>query len=194
MGVFLLPLLAALPWRQAFRSGGSALAVAAVIWLPFVLADAGTIDAGLATAGVSVYPGSGPHLLGIETWTAAPDWLRPVQTAVALALAALAVVRGRWAAALLLAVGARLALDPAVIPYYTAALIFAALIWDLFSGRRPLPIWGLATVLAFYAVPALISAPRAEGLARVAVVIAAAVIVLGAPKGWYRRLTPPAVT
>ena len=189
-GILLLPLLAGLPWRQAFRAGALAVAIAVIVWLPFVVADSGTIDSLRATVGVGLDPASGAHLLGLDAFEDPPDWLRPVQTLVALSLAALAVLRGRWAAALLLAVGARLALDPAVVTYYTAALILAALIWDLLGGRRPLPIWGLATVFAFYTVPELISAPRAEGIARIAVVVAAAMVVLGAPKGWSRRPTP----
>lgn len=191
-GVFLLPILAALPWRQALRACLLAVALGAVAWLPFVLADAaGTIDSLRATEAVRVVPGSGAHALGVDLGLV-PDWLRPVQAALALALAALAVVRGRWAAALLLAVGARLALDPGVIAYYTAALVFAAFVWDLFGGRRPLPIWALGTLVAFFSVPELIADSDARGLARVGIVVAAIVVVLAAPKAWLHRARPAA--
>lgn len=189
--VFLLPVLAGLPWRHALRAGAVALAVAAAMWLPFLLADSGTIDALQATEGVRVRPASGAHVLGIELG-AIPDWLRPVQAAVALALAVLAVVRGRWAAALLLAVAARLALDPSVLTYYAAALLFAALVWDLLGSRLPLPIWGVATFAVFYGVARVFEDPQAQGLAQIAIVIAASVVVLGAPKAWLRRAQPSA--
>ena len=189
-GILLLPLLAGLPWRPALRAGALAVAIAVTVWLPFVIADSGTIDSIRATVAVGLDPASGARVLfGLDVYRDPPAWFRPVQTVIALGLAALAVARGPAAAALLLAVGARLALDPAVVTYYTAALIFAALVWDLLGGKRPIPIWGLATVFAFYTVPELISAPRAEGIARIAVVIAAAVVVLGAPKAWFRRPT-----
>lgn len=186
-GVLVLPLLAGLPWRHALRAAVLAVAIAVTIWLPFVIADSGTIDSIRATMAVGVDPASGARLLGLDLYQDPPDWYRPVQTVVALGLAALAVARGRWVAALLLAVGARLALDPSVVDYYTAALVFAALAWDLFGGRRPLPIWGLPTVFAFYIVPELISAPRAEAVARLALVSVAAMAVLGAPKTVLRR-------
>ena len=193
-GILLLPLLAGLPWRHALRAGTLAVAIAVTVWLPFVIADSGTIDSIRATVGVGLDPASGARLLfGLDVYQDPPDWFRPVQTVLALGLAALAVARGRWTAALLLALGARLAIDPALVTYYTAALVFAALVWDLFGSRRPLPIWGVATVFAFYTVPELFSEPRVEGIARIAVVLAAAVVVLGAPKGWLRR-PPPAAT
>ena len=189
-GILLLPLLAGLPWRQALRAGTLAVAIAVAVWLPFVIADSGTIDSIRASVGARVNPASGARLLGLDVYKDPPGWYRPVQTVAALGLAALAVARGRWAAALLVAVGARLALDPALVSYYTAALVFAALVWDLLGKPRPLPIWGPATVFAFYIVPELTSAPRAVGGARIALVAAAALAVLGAPKAWPRRAAP----
>lgn len=188
-GVFLIPLLAALPWRQALRAATVALVVAAAVWLPFVIADFGTIDAARAL-GVQIIPGSGAHAVGFELGPA-PDWLRTVQAALALGLAAFAVMRGRWGAALLLAVGARLALDPSPIGYYAAALVFAALVWDLLGSRRPFPIWGLATFVAFHVVPRVFDDPEVGGVARIAIVAAAITVVLGAPKAWLRPLPAP---
>lgn len=187
--LFLLPLLAGLPRRDALRAAALALAMGTAVWLPFVLADSGTIDAIRADTALRVRPDSGLHALGVDVGLT-PDWVRPVQIAVALALAGFAVIRGRWGAAVLLAIAARLALDPATISYYAAALVFAALIWDLLVSRVPLPIWGISIFVAFYGVPRLLDDPEAQGLARIAIALAAAVVLVGAPKPWLRQPRP----
>lgn len=188
-GVFLLPLLAGLRRRQALLAGAVAFIVAAASWLPFVVADLATIDAARGDAQIAVQPGSGAHALGLDLGPP-PRWLRPLQTAVALGLAAVVVARGRWAAAFFIAVAARLATDPAIYPYLTAGLMFGALVWDLLGSRFPLPIWTLASAAAFHGVPRVFDDPDAHGLARVALAAAASAVALGAPKAWTREPRP----
>jgi len=167
--VVLLPLLGCFPRRAALRSGGLALALGAAAWLPFLIADRGTLAAMRADQGNDL--ASGLRVFGVDTLTT-PHWVRPVQVTIALALATLAVVRGRWAAALLLAVGARLALDPATFTYYMPGLVLGGLVWDLVGSRRPMPLWAPAAYFALATFPQWATF-EAQGFARVAIAVAA---------------------
>jgi hypothetical protein len=190
-GVLLLPLLACFPRRVALRAAALAAALAAVAWLPFLLADHGTLAS--LRAGQTNDPASGLRALGVHT-LATPHWLRPLQIGLALGLGLLAVSRKRWPAALLLAVGVRLALDPAVFGYYMPGLVLGGLVCDLVGPRRPLPVWTLTAYLALQVLPQTVSDPRLGGIARVGVVLAAAVgtlVPLGRP-GRLAPLTSPA--
>lgn len=182
-GVLLLPLLACFSRRSALRAGAVAVGVAAVAWLPFFAADSGTFESGKGVVGT--FPASGLRLLGISSTAAEPpDWVRPTQVGLGLALGFLAVWRGRWEGAVLVAVAARLAIDPSTSSYYTAGLAFGALIWD-FASRRPLPLWTPLIVATHVLGPKLGAGPDVEGAARLAVALAAimAVLVLPWPRG-----------
>jgi hypothetical protein len=181
-GVLLFPLLACFSRRLALRAGAVAVGFAAVAWLPFFVADLGTFDAGKGTVGN--FPASGLHLLGIDS-TGTPEWVRPTQVGLGLVLGSLAVWRRRWEGAVLVAVAARLALDPSTSSYYTAGLAFAALVWDL-AGRRPFPLWAPLIVATHVLVPKLGAGPDVEGAARLAVAAAAILTVLALP--WARPL------
>lgn len=188
--VLLFPLLACLPWRRALRGAAVGAVLAAAAWLPFVLADRGTIRA--LNVNLHNDPASGLNALGIHA-AMTPGWDRPVQIGLALTLAFVAVTRGRWAAALLLAVGARLALDPAVFSYYMPGLVLGGLVWDLVGARRPLPIWAPAAFVALQVVPHVVADPHVAGLARIGVAVAACATLLArrrAPR--LRPVTSPA--
>lgn len=173
-GVLLLPLLACFPRRDTLRAFALAGGLAAAAWLPFVLADSGTIGA-LRVDQVND-AASGLRALGIDAVTT-PGWLRPLQIGLGLALAGIAVARGRWALALLLAVGARLALDPATFSYYMPGLVLAALAYDLVGSRRALPIWTLAAYVALQTVPEFAS-PQTQGYVRLAIALAPGALLL----------------
>jgi hypothetical protein len=185
--ILLLPLLAAFPWQRTLRAAVLATCVAAVIWLPFLIADAGTLDA--LRASIIVRPGSGLYAFGIDGGQA-PDWLRPLQVLAGLAVGAVAVLRGRWQAVLLLALGVRLATDPTLFPYYTAALVMGALVWDLVGSTRALPLWTPVMAFAFQAIHRLTSDPYVLGTVRVGVVGLMVVLLLA---GVRRRGQPKRV-
>lgn len=178
-GVLLLPLLARFPRRVALRATAVAVVLAAAVWLPFFVADPGTLDA--AHAKLYNVADSGLRVFGVDS-NISPDWLRPVQVLVALTLGGLAVARGRWAAALLVAVGARLALDPAVFSFYTGGLVLGGLVWDLTGRWLPIPVWTFATYAALELVPRIVDDPQLRGLARVVVALAAATAALALPR------------
>jgi hypothetical protein len=184
--VVLIPLLGCFPRRSALRAGGLALALGAAAWLPFLIADRGTVAAMRADQGNDL--ASGLRVFGVDS-LATPHWVRPVQVAAALVLATLAVVRGRWAAALLLAVGARLALDPATFTYYMPGLVLGGLVWDLVGSTKPMPFWAPAAYFALATLPQWATF-EVQGFARVAIAVAALGLLLRA--GATRRVTSPA--
>ncbi len=168
-GVLLLPLLACFGSGRALRAAAIATAIAAAAWLPFVLGDPGTLAA-LRVNQVND-ASSGLRALGIHTLMT-PHWLRPAQILLGLAVGGLAIARGRWAAALLVAVGTRLTLDPATFPYYTPGLVLAALAFDLVGSRRTFPAWTLASFLCLATVPQVVADPHLRGLARAGIALA----------------------
>jgi hypothetical protein len=131
---------------KRLRALAVALAVAALPWLPFLLADHATTQVGRFR--LRVEAGSTLHYLGVAMG-AAPSWPRLLQLAVALTLGILAVVRGRWWLVPVLAFAVRINLDPGSVDYYGAGVVFGALVWDAFV---PLRASGLRTVLAWLLV------------------------------------------
>jgi hypothetical protein len=143
--VAFLPILLVLRRRrtQAFILAGG---LGSVVWLPFLLAAPGTIDA-LGDYRLTVARRSALHLLGLDT-AAAPGWLRPVQFAAILAVATAAVARGRWQGVIFVAMATRILLDPAVHSYHLTGLVVGAVAWDLTWCRRSWPLWTVwSTVL-----------------------------------------------
>jgi len=184
-GVIALPLCLGFPWRGSLRACGAAVATSLAAWLPFVVADRGTMGAG--SYDQINDPASALRALGVHA-SGTPDWLRPTQVLLALALGVLAVGLGRWPAAIAVALAARIALDPAVFTYYAPTLVLGGLVVDLLVSRRPLPVWTCVTYLGVVTAPTLLGA-GASGYARLAACVA---LVLGAlllPR--EPRLGPP---
>jgi hypothetical protein len=163
-------------------SGAVALGIVAAAWLPFYLGDPGTSAA--AHYAIANLPDSALRALGVST-AHTPSWDRAAQVAVGCALGALAVWRRRWPAVILLGVGARIALDPAVHGYYTAGVLLGALIWDLLGARRPVPFWTLVSYAALDLVPLLTHDPAVRGAFRLYVVVAFTLAILLGPASWY---------
>jgi hypothetical protein len=100
------------------------------------------------------------------------------------ALGTLAILRRRWAGAVLLAVGARIALDPGAHAYYTAGVMAGALLWDCVGARRPFPLWSLLTLGALTAVPLLSADAALQGRFRLGLVVAFTLAILLMPARW----------
>jgi hypothetical protein len=149
-GVFLLPLCLAPRLTRPYRTTAAAIGAMVVPWLPFVLADPGTIGGGSYTQAVD--PSSALAALGVHA-RLMPGWVRPTQVLLGLALAALVARRGHWGGAVAIALAARLALDPQVYGYYTLTYLTAALALDLLGARRVIPIATTATYAALQVVP-----------------------------------------
>lgn len=141
----------ALPLLLTVRSGRvravtyAALGTAAA-WLPFVVADSGTLAA--LRPNVRVADSSLMWALGYRG-TYLPAWDRSAQLLLAPAAALVAVLRGSWAGAILVGIAIRLALDPQDLGYYAASAVLAAGIADLF-GRRGFPWLTLGTAVVFW--------------------------------------------
>jgi hypothetical protein len=182
-------LLLLVPVRDMWRSAVAAVAALAAAWLPFYLADPGTMNAVHYT--IRNLPTSALRALGVST-ARTPSWDRPAQVLLGWALGAVAVWRHRWPAVILLGVGTRIALDPGVHGYYTAGVMVGALIWDTIGARRPWPVWSLLSILALAGVPVVTRDPQILGDARLAIVVAfTAVLLLGPPRWvWQTGLRP----
>lgn len=121
-------------------------ACAALPWLPFVLAEPDTVRA-LSEFTNANAPESALRRLGV-TAARTPRWDRMAQLVIGTVGAALVARRHNWAAVPLVGIAVRLALDSEVHHYYTAGLVFAALIWDLHTrpGRFPYATVAAATL------------------------------------------------
>jgi hypothetical protein len=136
---------AVLTHRQRVKALAIALGCSVAAYLPFVLADGDSWSAGRTAFRTS--QGTIGGLLG---WEVAPSWVRAAQLAIGLALAALAVTRGRYAAVPLVLVVGRLCLEPNDASYYVLGLAFAAWLWDE-QRRRGYP--SSILVFLYFLVP-----------------------------------------
>jgi hypothetical protein len=177
-GVMFLPLVFVLPAPGRWRSLATAVGVAAIAWAPFViaapkmLAQRGLIQivADDSVFGVLDYP----RLQG-------PSWVRAAQIGGGALLVAIAVWRGRWPAAILVAVAFRVLLDPATWSYYTAAVVLGACAWDLLGTRRLLPAWTIGAFLLLAEATVLIDDPAPRGWLRGVACLLGLIPLLGAP-------------
>ena len=172
------------PWALA---AACALAVTAAGWLPFFVADPATMTAVHYT--IRNMPDSALRAIGFTT-ARTPPWDRAAQIIVAWVLGALALWRRRGAAVILLAAGARIALDPGTHGYYTAAVMAGALLWDTLGARRPFPLWSVLSFCALNLVPLLTANAVVRGTIRLDLVIAFTLAVLLGPARWYWQPAP----
>lgn len=173
--LFLLAL--AVP-RTAWRSLRSwtpllvGAAVAAVVWAPFLVAD-GALDA--LKPRVPIMPDSVMGLI-FEPMQLPSGALRVTQLLVTLVLAAVAHHRHGPAAVLWTGVAARLLLDPAAWPYYTAGFVLGALVWEVFTARRRIP-WATVASALLLAPEWMIASDTARAWLRLAACVGALVAV-----------------
>ena len=144
--VIALPLLLVLP-QARWRAVGYAVAGTAAAWLPFLVADPGTLAA--------LHPPVGVADSSVMWWlgyhgTYLPPWDRLAQLVGAPLAALVAVWRRAWPGALLAGIAVRLALDPQDIAYYAAGAVLAALVLDLLGRRSRVPWVALGTALVLW--------------------------------------------
>lgn len=173
-----VPLLLLVERRDWARTFSVWLATVAAAWLPFCLADARTLSASGYRIPNSL--ASSLRVFGVNSATT-PVWDRPAQLILGVTLGVLVLCRGRWSAVILVAVAARLLLDPSVKSYYDAGLVIGCALCDLVLLGGPIPSLTISAVLVFY-LPMfpLQPAPHIYGLVRTAylLTVIAAVTVL----------------
>ena len=150
--VAFLPLLLVLPAGRRLRGAATSVAVVALGWLPFLIADPRTLR--VTAFAIPNTATSALRALGVADPTT-PSWDRPVQLALGSLVAAAAVRTGRWPAAIFAALGVRLLIDPGTYAYYTSDLVLAALLVDLYLTRRQIPVYAASAAVAIYAARAL---------------------------------------
>ena len=151
------------PWAAAFvalllvfrgrrlRAAGAVWAAGtALAWVPFLVGDPSTLGS-LRRFTIPVSPSSALHVLGVNA-VSTPGWDRPAQLVLGVGLGWLLVRRGRWPGVLIMAVCARVLLDPGTYPYYTAGVLLAALVFDLLVTRALLPVTALLGATFLYLV------------------------------------------
>jgi Glycosyltransferase family 87 len=182
--VFVPVLLISRSRRDVTIAAAAALAVLAVAWLPFLIADPHSLTA--AKFLIRNENNSALRALGVtENYT--PSWDRPAQILLGCALGSAAVWRGRWPAVLLLAGGARLLLDPAAHSYYTPDVMTGALLWDLLGSRRPVPLCTITSFAALNVAPLIVADQKAQGAIRLALILALTVTTLVLPASETRN-------
>ena len=145
--VIAYPLLLLLPHRVRWPTILYAVAGTAAAWLPFLMADTGTLAA--LRPEVRVDQTSGLWWLGYHG-TYLPPWDRLAQLLGAPLVALVAVWRRCWPGALLAGVAVRLVLDPQNLGYYAAGAVLAALVLDLHGRRWRIPWFALVTAIVFW--------------------------------------------
>ena len=168
--------------RARALAAGCALAVVIAGWLPFFLADPATMTAVHFT--IRNMPDSALRAIGFST-PRTPSWDRSAQIVLAWVLGALALWRKRPAAVIMLAAGARIALDPGTHGYYTAAVMAGALVWDAMGARRPFPLWSVLSFCALNAARLLTADAAIRGTIRLDLVLACTLAMLLSPAGWH---------
>lgn len=169
-------LILALPARHRVRALIALSAGLALAWIPFLVADPGTMAVGHFR--IDNVASSALNAIGIHT-AVTPWWDRPAQILLGLCVGAVLVRRGRPVAAMFAGIACRLLLDPETYPYYTSGLALAAAGLDLASGRR-VP-WWTASVAGFWTIDELgirFLPPHVRGVIRVAYCLAAVVVLL----------------
>jgi hypothetical protein len=173
---------------KAIRAAAAALLTVGAAYAPFFIADPATMNATRFL--IRNEPDSALRALGVrENYT--PRWDRAAQALLGCGLGTLAFVRGRWPAILLLAGGARIALDPAAHSYYTPDVVTGALLLDVVGTGR-IPVYTIVSFAALNLAPLVVRDPAAQGAIRLALVAGCTVAVLVTSN--YATGSPPRQT
>lgn len=185
-----VPMLLALPRERRWAALGTFAGGVAAAWLPFLLADPRSVLAAQFT--IPNDHSSALRVLGVNA-ARTPWWDRPAQLALGAAGGCLAVWRRRWPAVILLAVSARILLDPGVYSYYTSGALLGTVLVDLVVTRWRLPWATLTGAVLLYAArftsevyPFTL---HELGVLRAVFAVGMPALVLGVP-GWLMARRP----
>jgi hypothetical protein len=146
--------------RARFSAVATMAGVVLAAWLPFFLADPASTNALHYT--ISNTPLSALRVIGVHT-ARTPVWDRPAQTILGVLLGVIAIRRGRWAAVIMISVGARIVLDPGTNRYYAAGLVAGAVLWDIIGSSAAAPWWTAAACLGLFSARFLHLPPSVNG-------------------------------
>jgi hypothetical protein len=132
--------------RRPIRAGCVAVAIGLVAWLPFLLADPGTL--GTVSSGFELQSNSTLHMIGLGG-EGVRSSIRSIELLGTLLAAAIAARRRQWTVAVAAGCCARLLLDPAGLDYYSAGLIMITAVTERLVGVRPWRTFVLATGLIY---------------------------------------------
>jgi hypothetical protein len=168
-----VPLVFAVPrGRRTLALAWAVVPVAAVAAI-FLIGDPNTANA--AGFGIPNAPSSSLRVLGVNAATT-PGWDRPAQFVLGFAVGLVAALRGRWAAVVMVAAAVRIALDPGVYSYYTAAILLGAVVWDVHARKgRVVPLWSWIVFAALFLCRYLPLQPHVLGSMRLTVCVAVVV-------------------
>lgn len=187
-------LLLLLPgWRATLRGALTTVVAVALGWAPFFLADPRTSRALHFT--IVTTPLSALRALGF-TDPRTPPWDRPAQALFGITIGVLAVRRGRWPAVLLLAVAARIALDPGTNRYYAAGAVVGAVVWDLAGSDARFPWWTAGAAGGLFASRWIPMPPAVHGWITLAYCVACTALLIPAGRlrfGRRSKTSRPAV-
>ena len=182
-------LLLALPRRQWLTALAAFTGGIAVVWLPFLLTDPRTVAA-VTRFTIPNDRSSALRVLGVMD-PRTPWWDRSAQLLLGMAGGVVAVRRGRWPAVLLVAVAARILLDPGVYAYYTAGALLGTIVVDLVVTRWRVPWATVTAALLLYAArfthELIPFSLHQLGILRLLFAIGVPVMVLGVPGWWVAR-------
>lgn len=171
-------------WWRRLSGPATSVAVGSLFWLPFVVTSPDTLD-GIRPS-VEVARDSIVHLVARDGLTSVPAALRMAQLLLGVAVVTWTVVRGRLSCALLAGIAVRLLFEAATWPYYTAALVLGALVWDVLESRAVLP-WATITAAVLVFPPWWFDAPDVRASMRL-------VACLGALELVRRTVTRPGLS
>ena len=158
----------ALPMVLGLRGGrtrASALAIAipAMCWLPFLLADSQTLRS--VSHGFELQHNAALRAFGFGS-DHVPLWWRSVELAGTLIAALLAAVRRSWLVAIAAGCTARLLLDPAGFDYYVAGVVLVTALTERLAG---LPPWRTALLASGFVYAQVLIPTSATASVRAAV-------------------------
>ena len=182
-------LIFALPRRQWLAALAAFTGGVAVAWLPFLAADPRTLPS-VAQFTIPNNPSSALRVLGVMA-PRTPGWDRSAQLALGIAAGCVAVRRGRWQAVVLVAVAARIMLDPGVYAYYTAGAVLGTIVVDLVMTKWRFP-WATAITASLLYLARMTHklVPfdlHQLGVLRLLFAIGVPALVLGMPGWWIAR-------
>ncbi|CAN5447860.1 hypothetical protein BH10ACT8_BH10ACT8_11510 [soil metagenome] len=186
--VMFVPLLLLADRRSLVRAVPLWAFTVALAWLPFYLADPRTLS--VASFKIPNELATSLRVLGVHT-AMTPSWDRTAQIALAVVLGLILMRRGRWSAVIVVAVAARILLDPSTKSYYDAGLLLGAVLCDLVLLAGPIPMLSVTAVLVLY-LPmfGLHSQPHIFGLIRTTYLLTVMVALTALPDEFLRQRPP----